>query len=147
VFLKNGTTKNVVTVRNKQGKDAFTGPTKALITQYWKSIPFTDTTVGLQHADVKIDPAKYPFKTSTSSYAGVQFSVSATNVLCEAQDATDFIGTNHPVFKMGDYGFPKPWLKASTPTDWPSAKFVVSSTQKPFRGGYLLEVTEVYPPS
>ena len=147
VGMKNGTTKTVVTVRHKDGKEGFTGPTKMQILQYWRNTPFPNATNGLTHADVVVDPAIYPFKTSSANYAGVQFNVSANNVLCEKQVATDFIGTSHPVYKMGEYGFPKPWLRASTPTDWPSSAFVASASQKPFRGGYLLEVVKVTPPS
>jgi hypothetical protein len=47
---------------------------------------------------------------------------------------------------MGEYGFPKPWIKASDPTDWP-ATHVGASTQKPFRGGYLLEVVTIHEPA
>ena len=72
-----------------------------------------------------------------------------SNVLTEAITLTDFIGTNDPVHKLGEYAFPKPWCEASSPTDWEnlSDPFDGAATQQPFRGGYLLEVVRVHPPS
>ena len=131
---RDGSTSTTVTVRNKKGKDGFTGPTKMTVSQYWKKTPMTP-------------PAPTIFKTTSARYSGVQFSVRVDNVLTEAITLTDFIGTKDPVYKMGEYGFPKPWCEASDPTDWPTGDFTGSATQRPFRGGYLLEVVEVTPPS
>jgi hypothetical protein len=67
--------------------------------------------------------------------------------LSPAITLTDFIGTEHPTYKLGEYAFPKPWLQASDPTDWPAGAFEGAVSQKPFRGGYLLEVVLVHLPS
>jgi len=131
---RDGSTSTTVTVRNKEGKDGFTGPTKMTVSQYWKKTPMTP-------------PAPTIFKTTSARYSGVQFSVRVDNVLTEAITLTDFIGTKDPVYKMGEYAYPKPWCEASDPTDWPTGDFTGSATQRPFRGGYLLEVVEVTPPS
>ena len=149
VGMKNGATKTSVTVRNKDGKDGFTGPTKMEIFQYWKKTPFSSTAVTIDFDPDNTGTISNPtsFRTSSANYAGVQFGVSVSNVLTEAITLTDFIGTSHPVYKMGEYAFPKPFCKASTPTDWPSSEFTASFDQKPFRGGFLLEVVKVYPPS
>ena len=131
---RDGSTSTTVTVRNKEGKDGFTGPTKMTVSQYWKKTAMTP-------------PAPTIFKTTSARYSGVQFSVRVDNVLTEAITLTDFIGTKDPVYKMGEYAYPKPWCEASDPTDWPTGDFTGSATQRPFRGGYLLEVVEVTPPS
>ena len=75
------------------------------VTQIWKRTAMTP-------------PAPVIFKTVSGAYAGVQFSVRVSNVLTEAITLTDFIGTNDPVYKLGEYGFPKPFVGPSTPTDW-----------------------------
>lgn len=122
---RDGSTATTVTVRNKDGKDAFTGPTKMTIKQVWAKDKFTLTGASLTPTVLKTVSAKY---------SGVQFSVAVSNVLTEAITLTDFIGTGDPVYKLGDYAFPKPFCKASDPTDWPSS-FVGSVSQKPFREG------------
>ena len=106
------------------------------VKQIWKKDNFDDTI-----------PSPVVFKTSSARYNGIQYNVSVSNVLTEAITLIDFIGTEHPTYKMGDYAFPKPWCKASSPTDWPSSNFVGAATQKPFRGGYLLEVITIHPPA
>ena len=130
---KDGSAKTVVTVRNKEGKDGFSGPTKMVVEHVWSLAPLTP-------------PAVTVFKTASGVYDGVQFSVRIANSLTESITLTDFIGTKDPVYKLGEYGFPKPWLLASSPTDWP-ATHVGAATQKPFRGGYLLEVVTVHEPA
>ena len=130
---KDGSAKTVVTVRNKEGKDGFAGPTKMVVEQVWS-------------LDALTPPPVTVFKTASGVYDGVQFSVRITNSLTESITLTDFIGTKDPVYKLGEYGFPKPWLLASSPTDWP-ATHVGAATQKPFRGGYLLEVVTVHEPA
>ena len=137
VGKRDGSTTTTVTVRNKEDKDAFTGPTKMTIKQIWAKTAF-DLTGGSLTPTV--------LKTVSAKYSGVQFSVAVSNVLTEAITLTDFIGTEDPVYKMGEYAFPKPFCKASDPTDWPSS-FVGSVSQKPFRGGYLLDVVTVHSPS
>jgi hypothetical protein len=134
VARKDGTNQTSVTARMKQGKGGHSGPTKMKVQQIWKSTNF-DTDI----------PEPTVFKTTSARYSGAQYSVSVSNVLSGAITLTDFIGTEHPTLKMGEYAFPKPWLLASSPTDWPSS-FIGSATQKPFRGGYLLEVITVYAP-
>jgi hypothetical protein len=134
VNKKDGSSSTSVTVRNKEGKDGFSGPTKMSVLQIWSK-------------DALTPPAPTVFKTTSASYSGVQFSVRVSNVLTEAITLTDFIGTGDPVYKLGDYAFPKPWCTASSPTDWPSPSFIGAATQKPFRGGYLLEVITVFTPS
>jgi len=136
---RDGSTATTVTVRNKDGKDAFSGPTRMTIDQVWRKAQFT-----LDGSDATLTPKI--LKTVSAKYSGVQFSVAVSNVLTEAITLTDFIGTGDPVYKLGDYAFPKPFCKASDPTDWPSS-FVGSVSQKPFRGGYLLEVVTVHSPS
>ncbi len=133
---KDGSSNTTVTVRNKEGKDGFSGATKMTVLQVWSKEPLTP-------------PEPVIFKTSSASYSGVQFSVRVSNVLTEAITLTDFIGTNDPVHKLGEYAFPKPWCEASSPTDWGnlSDPFDGSATQQPFRGGYLLEVVKVHHPS
>ena len=133
---KDGSSNTTVTVRNKEGKDGFSGATKMTVLQVWRKEPLTP-------------PEPVIFKTSSASYSGIQFSVRVSNVLTEAITLTDFIGTNDPVHKLGEYAFPKPWCKASSPTDWAnlSNPFDGSATQQPFRGGYLLEVVKVHHPS
>ena len=133
---KDGASQTTVTVRMKEGKDGFSGPTKMTVKQIWKKDNFDDTI-----------PSPVVFKTSSARYNGIQYNVSVSNVLTEAITLIDFIGTEHPTYKMGDYAFPKPWCKASSPTDWPSSNFVGAATQKPFRGGYLLEVITIHPPA
>jgi hypothetical protein len=130
---KDGSAKTVVTIRNKEGKDGFSGPTKMVVEQVWSLAALTP-------------PAVDVFKTVSGTYDGVQFRCSLSNSLTEAITLTDLIGTKDPVYKMGEYGFPKPWIKASDPTDWP-ATHVGASTQKPFRGGYLLEVVTIHEPA
>ncbi len=146
IEAKNGSTKTSVVVRNKDKKDGFSGPTKMQVLQYWRLTAFTESELNSQ-SEFKIDSNIYPFRTSSATYSGAQYGVSVRNVLTEAITLTDFIGTGHPVLKLGEYGFPKPWCRASTPTDWPSSAFVVSADQRPFRGGYLLEVVKVSPPA
>ncbi len=137
---KDGASQTTVTVRMKEGKDGFSGPTKMTVKQVWKKTKFTSS-------DSIPDPTV--FKTSSAKYSGVQYNVSVSNVLTEAITLIDFIGTEHPTYKMGDYAFPKPWCRASSPTDWGNLAnpFTGSVTQKPFRGGYLLEVVSVHHPS
>jgi len=137
---KDGASQTTVTVRMKEGKDGFSGPTKMTVKQVWKKTKFTSS-------DSIPDPTV--FKTSSAKYSGVQYNVSVSNVLTQAITLTDFIGTEHPTYKMGDYAFPKPWCRASSPTDWGNLAnpFTGSVTQKPFRGGYLLEVVSVHHPS
>tara|TARA_Y100000114_G_scaffold34084_1_gene29465 strand:+ start:464 stop:2086 length:1623 start_codon:yes stop_codon:yes gene_type:complete len=135
---KDGASQTTVTVRMKEGKDGFSGPTKMTVKQVWKKTKFTSS-------DSIPDPTV--FKTSSAKYSGVQYNVSVSNVLTQAITLIDFIGTKHPTYKMGDYAFPKPWCRASDPTDWPSSAFTGAVSQKPFRGGYLLEVVSVHPPS
>ena len=135
---KDGASQTTVTVRMKEGKDGFSGPTKMTVKQVWKKTKFTSS-------DSIPDPTV--FKTSSAKYSGVQYNVSVSNVLTQAITLIDFIGTEHPTYKMGDYAFPKPWCRASDPTDWPSSAFTGAVSQKPFRGGYLLEVVSVHPPS
>tara|TARA_Y100001938_G_scaffold132936_1_gene191723 strand:+ start:351 stop:1571 length:1221 start_codon:yes stop_codon:yes gene_type:complete len=146
IEAKNGSTKTSVVVRNKDKKDGFSGPTKMQVLQYWRLNAFTESELNSE-TEFKINSNIYPFRTSSATYSGAQFGVSVRNVLTEAITLTDFIGTGHPVLKLGEYGFPKPWCRASTPTDWPSSAFVVSADQRPFRGGYLLEVVKVSPPA
>jgi len=136
VEKKDGSRKTVVTVKNKEGKDGFSGPTKMTVTQIWKRTAMTP-------------PAPVIFKTVSGSYAGVQFSVRVSNVLTEAITLTDFIGTNDPVYKLGEYGFPKPFVGPSTPTDWANLAnpFIGAASQRPFRGGYLLEIVQIHHPS
>jgi len=136
---KDGSSSTTVTVRNKDGKDAFSGPTRMTIEQIWAKSKFT-----LDGSDAALTPKI--LKTVSAKYSGVQFSVSVSNVLTEAITLTDFIGTGDPVYKLGDYAFPKPFCQASDPTDWPTS-FVGAVSQKPFRGGYLLEVVTVFSPS
>jgi len=135
---KDGASQTTVTVRMKEGKDGFSGPTKMTVKQVWKKTKFTSS-------DSIPDPTV--FKTSSAKYSGIQYNVSVSNVLTEAITLIDFIGTEHPTYKLGDYAFPKPWCRASDPTDWPSSAFTGAVSQKPFRGGYLLEVVSVHPPS
>lgn len=146
IEAKNGSTKTSVVVRNKDKKDGFSGPTKMQVLQYWRLTSFTESELNSE-TEFKIDSNIYPFRTSSATYSGAQYGVSVRNVLTEAITLNDFIGTGHPVLKLGEYGFPKPWCRASTPTDWPSSAFVVSADQRPFRGGYLLEVVKVTPPA
>ena len=138
---KDGASQTTVTVRMKEGKDGFSGPTKMTVKQVWKKTKFTGS--DLPNATI--------FKTVSAKYSGVQYNVSVSNVLTEAITLIDFIGTEHPTYKMGDYAFPKPWCRASSPTDWDvngdGSAFNGSVTQKPFRGGYLLEVVLVHLPS
>ncbi len=133
---KDGSSNTTVTVRNKEGKDGFSGATKMTVLQVWSKEPLTP-------------PEPVIFKTASASYSGIQFSVRVSNVLTEAITLTDFIGTNDPVHKLGEYAFPKPWCEASSPTDWEnlSDPFDGAATQQPFRGGYLLEVVKVHHPS
>jgi len=137
---KDGASQTTVTVRMKEGKDGFSGPTKMTVKQIWKKDNF-DSTI----------PTPVVFKTSSATYRGIQYNVSVRNVLTEAITLIDFIGTEHPTYKLGEYAFPKPWCKASSPTDWDvngdGSAFIGAATQKPFRGGYLLEVVWVHPPS
>ena len=135
---KDGASQTTVTVRMKEGKDGFSGPTKMTVKQVWKKTKFTSS-------DSIPDPTV--FKTSSAVYRGVQYNVSVSNVLTQAITLIDFIGTEHPTYKLGEYAFPKPWCRASDPTDWPSSAFTGAVSQKPFRGGYLLEVVSVHPPS
>jgi hypothetical protein len=131
---KDGSSQTAVTVRMKEGKDGFGGPTKMTVLQVWSKAALTPPTPTI-------------FKTASAKYSGVQYNVSVSNVLTPAITLIDFIGSEHPTYKLGEYAFPKPWCRASSPTDWPSSAFVGSATQKPFRGGYLLEVVTVHPPS
>ena len=124
-----------MTARMKEGKGGHSGPTKMRVRQIWKSTVFSEGTI----------PEPKVFKTTSARYSGAQYNVSVSNVLSGPITLTDFIGTEHPTLKMGEYAFPKPWLLASDPTDWPSS-FVGSAAQKPFRGGYLLEIIDVYAP-
>jgi len=135
---KDGSSQTALTIRNKDGKDGFSGPTKMTVQQIWKKTNFDDTI-----------PDPTIFKTVSATYSGVQFNAHVSNVLTEAITLTDFIGTKDPVYKMGEYAFPKPWCPASTPTDWSNLAdpFVGSATQKPFRGGYLLEVVSIHHPA
>ena len=135
---KDGASQTTVTVRMKEGKDGFSGPTKMTVKQVWKKTKFTSS-------DSIPDPTV--FKTSSAVYRGVQYNVSVSNVLTQAITLIDFIGTEHPTYKLGEYAFPKPWCRASDPTDWPSSAFTGAVSQKPFRGGYLLAVVSVHPPS
>ena len=133
---KDGSSSNTVIVRNKEGKDGFSGQTKMTVTQVWKKDKFTSL------------PAPVVFKTVSAVYNGVQFNVRVSNVLTEAITLTDFIGSEDPVYRLGDYANPKPWCPASTPTDWPTANpFIGSVSQKPFRGGYLLEIVQIHHPA
>lgn len=138
---KDGASQTTVTVRMKEGKDGFSGPTKMTVKQVWKKTKFTGS--DLPNATI--------FKTVSAKYSGVQYSVSVSNVLTQAITLTDFIGTEHPTYKLGEYAFPKPWCRASSPTDWDvngdGSPFNGSVTQKPFRGGYLLEIVLVHLPS
>ena len=135
---KDGASQTTVTVRMKEGKDGFSGPTKMRVRQIWSQTIFSGSNL----------PDPVIFKTASATYRGIQYNVSVRNVLTEAITLIDFIGTEHPTYKLGDYAFPKPWCKASSPTDWPDANpFTGSATQKPFRGGYLLELIEVYHPA
>tara|TARA_B100000131_G_scaffold149193_1_gene144838 strand:+ start:663 stop:2279 length:1617 start_codon:yes stop_codon:yes gene_type:complete len=131
---KDGASQTVVTVRMKEGKAGHSGPTKMTVRQIWKKTAMTP-------------PTPTVFKPTSARYSGVQYSVSVSNVLSPAITLTDFIGTEHPTYKMGEYAFPKPWLQASDPTDWPAGAFEGAVSQKPFRGGYLLEVVLVHPPA
>ncbi len=133
---KDGSSQTALTIRNKDGKDGFSGPTKMTVLQVWSKAALTPPTPTI-------------FKTVSATYSGVQFNARVSNVLTEAITLTDFIGTKDPVYKLGEYAFPKPWCHASTPTDWSNLapSFVGSATQKPFRGGYLLEVVTVFTPS
>ena len=131
---KDGSSQTAVTVRMKEGKDGFGGPTKMTVLQVWSKAVLTPPTPTI-------------FKTASAKYSGVQYNVSVSNVLTPAITLIDFIGSEHPTYKLGEYAHPKPWCRASSPTDWPSSAFVGSATQKPFRGGYLLEVVTVHPPS
>lgn len=131
---KDGSSQTAVTVRMKEGKDGFGGPTKMTVLQVWSK-------------DALTPPTPTIFKTASAKYSGVQYNVSVSNVLTPAITLIDLIGTEHPTYKLGEYAFPKPWCRASSPTDWPSSAFVGAASQKPFRGGYLLEVVSVHPPS
>jgi len=135
---KDGSSQTALTIRNKDGKDGFSGPTKMTVQQIWKKTNFDGTI-----------PDPTIFKTVSATYSGVQFNAHVSNVLTEAITLTDFIGTKDPVYKLGEYAFPKPWCHASTPTDWATLAdpFVGSATQKPFRGGYLLEVVSIHHPA
>ena len=136
---KDGASKTTVTVRMKEGKDGFSIPTKMTVKQVWKKTKFTGSDL----------PDPTIFKTVSAKYSGVQYNVSVSNVLTQAITLIDLIGTEHPTYKLGDYAFPKPWCRASDPTDWGnlSNPFIGSVNQRPFRGGYLLEVVSVYHPS
>jgi len=107
------------------------------VKQVWSDEKFTGSNL----------PDPTIFKTTSARYSGVQYNVSVSNVLTEAITLIDFIGSEHPTYKLGEYAFPKPWCKASSPTDWPDDNFIGASTQKPFRGGYLLEVITVHLPA
>ena len=134
---KDGASTVTVTVRMKEGKEGGNWPTKMTVKQVWSKTAFSGVNL----------PTPTVFKTTSARYTGIQYNVSVTNVLTPAITLTDFIGTSHPTYKMGEYAFPKPWCEASDPTDWPENQFEGAVTQKPFRGGYLLEVVFVHPPS
>ena len=134
---KDGASTVTVTVRMKEGKEGGNWPTKMTVKQVWSKTAFSGVNL----------PTPTVFKTTSARYTGIQYNVSVTNVLTPAITLTDFIGTSHPTYKMGEYAFPKPWCEASDPTDWPENQFEGAVTQKPFRGGYLLEVVFVPPPS
>ncbi len=134
---KDGASQTTVTVRMKEGKQGGNWPTKMTVKQVWSKSVFSSGSL----------PTPTVFKTTSARYAGIQFKVSVTNVLTPAITLTDFIGTKHPTYKLGEYAFPKPWCQASDPTDWPESEFEAAVTQKPFRGGYILEVVFVHPPS
>ena len=134
---KDGASTVTVTVRMKEGKEGGNWPTKMTVKQVWSKTAFSGVNL----------PTPTVFKTTSARYTGIQYNVSVTNVLTPAITLTDFIGTSHPTYKMGEYAFPKPWCEASDPTDWAENQFEGAVTQKPFRGGYLLEVVFVHPPS
>ena len=134
---KDGASTVTVTVRMKEGKEGGNWPTKMTVKQVWSKTAFSGVNL----------PTPTVFKTTSARYTGIQYNVSVTNVLTPAITLTDFIGTSHPTYKMGEYAFPKPWCEASDPTDWPENQFEGAVTQKPFRGGFLLEVVFVHPPS
>lgn len=128
---KNGSSTTTVAV--KPLRDAYRGPTKMTVTQFWSP---DEKSLG--------DP--YIFDTQDASYSGAQYSVGIRNTIFKSGiQLIDTIGTQDPVFEQEIYGA-NPWVTASDPNDWPADAAVVALTQQPFRGGFLITMTEAEPP-
>jgi len=54
-----------------------------------------------------------------------------------------FVGNTHPKYQMASYTQEDP---ATKPPDWPDS-IIASDEVRPFRGGYLRETVEVFPPT
>jgi hypothetical protein len=125
---KNGTSNTSVRVIPE--KDAFRGPCKVIVYEYWKS-----TLPTLTAPDV--------IRAKDISFSGPYYSLSLNNVLHPGLTLISNTGTQDPVFKLGSYGQSYP---ASSPTTWPEYLDALV-TVTPFRGGYLTRTKRVYSPA
>ena len=106
-------------------RSGYKGPTKILVQQYWKEIPWTSeelTTV------IPMFPEPLVFNTPLGN-------VTVPECLHERILLKATTGTNHNKY---DY-IGTTWdFLATNHTDWPPT-IIISDSQKPFRGGYLRE--------
>jgi hypothetical protein len=106
-------------------RSGYKGPTKILIQQYWKEVPWTSgelTTV------IPMFPEPLVFNTPLGN-------VTVPECLHERILLKATTGTNHNKY---DY-IGTTWdFLATNHTDWPPT-IIISDSQKPFRGGYLRE--------
>jgi hypothetical protein len=122
-----------VSVEIRPEKDRYSGATRFQVEQYWSK-------------DAVSLPSPVIFDTKSGRYSGAQYSFSFSNVLLNGNmTLTDNIGTSDPVFEPGTYGG-DPWETATALPTWPTGPAVIGSSQKPFRGGYLVTIQKAYPP-
>lgn len=113
------------------GKEEYSGPSPAVVQEYWSNVPFT----GLD-TPVRMAPKSISLQTPL-------FSVSIRPSLHPAFDIIANIGNTDPVYASNTLTQP---VVATNFPDWPSS-LLVSDAQRPFRGGYLRTRVTVSPPA
>jgi len=127
---------NVYPVFKREG---YSGPTKVLIQQYWRKLPYLAPT-DVTGSTIKLTLVK-PMEALPMEFATPNWRVKVKPSLHNLVELTYTNGTEDPVWVYG--GYVASW-KATNYTDWQT--LVIQDSQEPLRGGYLRTKVTAYEP-
>jgi hypothetical protein len=111
-------------------KEAYSGPCAAKISQrFYKDDPEVPEIEVMRPMRIDISTPFMSISVPPTLHLGIQTVV--------------FVGNTHPKYQMASYTQEDP---ATKPPDWPDS-IIASDEVRPFRGGYLRETVEVFPPT